>query len=45
MRATKGGRTDAGNGGIYRHAEKGAEKSGRGWRVVGVSDVQVDGVS
>ena len=36
---------DAVNGGRRRHAERGAELSGGGWRVAGVDDVQVDGVS
>ena len=31
LRVAKGGRTDAGNGGRRRHAEKGAETSGGGW--------------
>ena len=31
--------------GRFRHAARGAEKSGRGWRVAGVGDVQVDGVT
>ena len=40
-----GGRTDAGNGGRRMHAAWGAELSGGCWRVVGVEDIQVDGVS
>ena len=43
--AAKGGRTDAGNGGICRNAERGAELSGGGWMVSGVHNIQVDRVS
>ena len=32
-------------GGTYRHVALGAETSGRGWRVVGAVDVQVECVS
>ena len=34
---------DAGNGGRRRHAARGADASGGGWRVAGVGNVQVDG--
>ena len=37
----KGGQTDAVNGSRRRHAAQGADSSDRGWRVVGVDDVQV----
>ena len=41
LRATKGGRTDVGNGSRRRHEERGSETSGEGWQVVGVGDVHV----
>ena len=40
----KGGRTNAGHDGRSRHAALGAETSGRGWRLAGVGNVQVDDV-
>ena len=40
-----GGHTVTGNGGRRRHADRGAEISVGGWRVVGAGDVQVDGAS
>ena len=43
-REATGGRTDSGNDGRHRNAVRGAETSGRGWRVAGVGDVQVDSV-
>ena len=42
-RAGKWEQTYAGNGGRHRLAVRGAETSSRGWRVVGVGDVQMDG--
>ena len=44
MRAAKGGGGGAvtGNDGICRHAVRGAEMIGGGWRVAGAGDVQVD---
>ena len=39
---SKGGRTDAGQGGVSRHAERGAEMRGRGWRLAGGGGVQLD---
>ena len=43
-KAAKWGRTDTGNGDRRRHAARGAETSGGGWRVAGVGNVQVEGV-
>ena len=43
-RATRGGRTDAVNGGTIRHTTRGAETSGGGWRVADGGEVQVDGI-
>ena len=40
----RGGQADAECGGISRHAARGAEMSGGGWRVAGVGNVQVDRV-
>ena len=37
----KGGQTDAGHRNKIRHAARGAEKSGGGWRVTGGGEVQV----
>ena len=39
----RGEHTVTGHGGRCRHAERVAETSGRGWRVAGVGNVQVDG--
>ena len=40
----RGGRTDAVYGGRRRHVSRGAETSGRGWRVAGVGNIQVEGI-
>ena len=38
----KGERTDAGDGRGSRHTARGAEMSGRGWKLAGGEKVQVD---
>ena len=43
--AKGGGGVVTGHGGRCKHTERGAEMSGRGWRVEGVDDVQVDIIS
>ena len=45
MRSAKGGLCRHGNGGRHRHAERGAGKSGGGWRVASAVDAQVGGAS
>ena len=44
-RAAKGGQKDMVNGGRHRNAVQVAASSGRGWKVAGVDDIQVEDVS